>query len=31
MPHAASRRNLYAAIEALPEGVTGELIAGQLR
>jgi len=30
MSHAARTRRLYAALEALPEGVTGELIAGQL-
>ena len=30
MTHPAVERDLYAAIEALPEGVTGELIGGQL-
>jgi len=30
MSHAANRKSLYDAIEALPERVTGELIAGQL-
>lgn len=30
MNQPASQRDLYAAIEALPEGVTGELINGQL-
>ena len=30
MAHAALKPDLYAAIEALPEGVTGEIIRGQL-